>query len=62
MMGNNQTTVGKTSIGGAIAVILVFAVGKFGVALSAEEAALIVGAFTTVFNWVIPADYKPFGK
>ena len=43
-MGNNKTTVGKTSLGGAIAVILVFLVGKIGVVLSAEESALIVGA------------------
>ena len=64
-MLDNKATVGKTTVGAGIAVLVVWLVGKVGIfaePLSSEEGALVAGALTTVFNWLIPADWKPFGK
>lgn len=65
MIGTNKTTVAKTGIGAGFAILIVFIIGKtalFAEPLSAEDGAIIVGALTSIFNWLIPADWKPFGK
>jgi len=54
----NQTTVGTTTIGGAIAIVLVVVANQFGANLSSEATAMLVGAFTAIFNYVIPSKKK----
>lgn len=49
----NETTVTTTTIGAAIAVVLVW-VGSQFVNLTAVDASVLVGAFTTIFNYFIP--------
>ena len=49
----NETTVTTTTIGAAIAVVLVW-VGSQLVNLTAVDASVLVGAFTTIFNYFIP--------
>ncbi|MCP4392870.1 MAG: hypothetical protein GY804_01150 [Alphaproteobacteria bacterium] len=51
----NKTSVVTTGIGSAIAVILIFVIGEFAITLTAEKTALLVGAFTVIFNYFIPA-------
>ena len=55
---STETTVASTTIGGAIAVVLVFILDKTGLfVLNATEAGLLVGAFTTIFNYFVPQDF-----
>lgn len=53
----NETTVTTHTIGSAIAVILIWVASQF-VKIDAVDASLLVGAFTIVFNYFIPAKKK----
>jgi len=50
----NETTVTTTTIGAAIAVVLVWVASQF-YTVTAVDASLLVGAFTTIFNYFVPA-------
>lgn len=51
---NNSTTVGTTTIGGAISIVLVVVANKFGAGLTGEESVIIGAALTTVINYFVP--------
>lgn len=51
----NQTTVATTTIGAAIATVLVALISRFAVDLGAETGATLVAGFTVIFNYFVPA-------
>lgn len=55
LKAGNQTTVANTTIGGAIAIVLVTLANRFGADLDAMSASMLVGGFTVIFNYFIPA-------
>jgi len=55
-MKNSDASVQSTSIGGAFAVLAVVIVEQFGIEISIVTTAVVVTAFTTIFNYFVPAD------
>jgi hypothetical protein len=56
--GGNETTVGKTTIGSAIALVSISLFSRFVVDLGAETGAALVGGFTIIFNYFMPVKKK----
>ena len=50
----NKTTVTKVTMGGAVAILVVFVATKFGLSFTEVESGSIVTALTAIFNYIIP--------
>ena len=53
----NETTVVTTTIGSAIAVVAIWIASQF-IEITAVDASLLVGAFSTIFNYFVPSKNK----
>jgi hypothetical protein len=53
--GSNETTVGKTTIGGGISIVLVSLANYFGADIGAETAATLTAGLTVILNYYLPA-------
>ena len=51
----NKTTAATTSIGAAVAVVLIFIAQKTGLEMSPVDASVLTGAFAFLVNWFIPS-------